>query len=176
MKFLESDLEKIIMETGIEKLYGRGLHIEGTRKLKRQVYIGNYGTADMVGYSTEPDTYWKEGEIRLNDWNKTITVYELKKDKISLSSIAQCLQYVRGVQDYFQHTGRDIDNYYWEAVLIGRRVDLNSVTSYFPDLFRASYKGSCSIRMFEYDFDINGLFFKEVEGYFLTKKGFSNGK
>ena len=170
MKFLECDLEEIIMKSRLNDLQDRGLEIEGHRK--NQLRIGNYGIADIVTYSKEPITDYVNGKNYLHDWIPKITVYELKKDKVSLSTFAQGIDYIRGIQDYFNSIGRDINEYRWELVLIGREVDKNSCIAYLTDLITSSDRGCLELKIFEYNYDIDGLYFKEAYGYYLIKKGF----
>jgi hypothetical protein len=51
MKFLEKDLEEIIFNSCKIKLCNRGLTLP--EKIKRQVRIGNYGVADLIGFEKE---------------------------------------------------------------------------------------------------------------------------
>lgn len=170
MKFLERDLEEIIINTDNLDLQNRGLDIQGLKV--NQLRIGNYGIADIVTYSKEAITDHVDGKIYLHDWIPKISVYELKKDKVSLSAFAQGIEHVRGVQDYFKSTGRDIDHYRWELVLIGREVDKNSCITYLADLITSEDRGSLDFKIFKYKYNIDGLFFNYISGYYLAKKGF----
>jgi hypothetical protein len=172
MKFLECDLEQIIMGTPNHALRERGLRINGRKK--NQVRIGNYGIADIVTYHHQNGDPVRVEDGWVEHWEKVITVYELKKDKISLSTFAQGIQYIRGIQDYFRYTGRPIDDYYFELVLVGRKADRNSCLMYLPDLFYKPTLGTLSLQMFEYQYTIDGLSFSEIQGYYLSKKGFGS--
>lgn len=169
MKFLESDLEEIIMKSENEDLYERGLFINGHKK--NQLRIGNYGIADIVTYHKEPIPGFKNGVSCLEGWRKVITVFELKKDKISLSTFAQGVEYVKGIRDYLETTGRDVYDYYFRLVLIGRNVDTNSCVVYLPSLLNETI-GGMSLELYEYKYNIDGLGFELKEGYSLTNKGF----
>ena len=171
MKFLESDLEKIIMETDNETLWEKGLEIEG--KKKSQVNIGNYGRADIITFSSSGDYKIVNGlSVRERHCHKKVSVYELKKDRISLSSFAQAVEYLTGVKDYFKKTGRNPLDYYWEINIVGKSIDLDSVMCFLPNLFFRPTKAGCVVRLYTYDIDINGLRFDEISGYYLSKKGF----
>ena len=177
MNFLESDLEEIIMNTPNHKLQNAGLDSIGVGFKKSQVRIGGYGISDIITYQTEPDVdVLKDGSYDVHDFSKTITIYELKKDKVSLSSFAQAANYMKGVQQYFKYTNRDIDDYYWRIVLIGKSVDKNSSMLYFPDFFNSDLKGSVSVRYYEYSFGIDGLRFEEISDFNLKYNGFKTKK
>jgi len=92
MKFLEKDLEQIIYEADNDSLNEKGLLVTG--KCYRQLRIGNYGVADLV-YVDMPK-YCKSARMHMNG---KITIVELKKDKVSVSSFFQALNYVKGIHE-----------------------------------------------------------------------------
>lgn len=158
MNFLENDLEQIIMQSENQKLNNRGLLIKGFKR--NQVRIGNYGIADIVTYE------------RQNFELPRITIYELKKDKVSLSTFAQGIHYVKGVQEYFKFIGKNICDYNWSLVLVGKKVEKNTCICYLPDLFKNEYDESVSINIYEYNYNIDGISFNAVNGYSLVDNGF----
>jgi hypothetical protein len=172
MKFLECDLEKIIMKADNMDLYDRGLPIQGIKK--NQVRIGNYGIADIITYSKEPiiDYNRETKKSTLTGYVKTITVYELKQDKVSLSTFAQALNYMRGVHTFLKKKGRDVEDYYFKIIMVGRNLDKTSSFCYIPDLFSNAMAGSVSVEIYLYDYDIDGIVFKDVCNYDLIEKGF----
>jgi hypothetical protein len=172
MKFLECDLEKIIMKASNEDLQERGLFIDGQKR--NQVRIGNYGIADIITYSVEPilDVNRIEGRSTLIGYDKLFTVYELKQDKISLSTFAQALNYMRGLHTFLINKGRDIEDYYFKIVMVGRTMDKSSSFCFIPDLFSKSILGAVSVEIYLYDYDIDGISFKGVCNYDLIEKGF----
>jgi hypothetical protein len=161
MKFLEKDLETIIYESGRGLLEQRGLFIEG--KFLRQVKIGNYGIADLIAY-TRP--YYKKDKIFFPG---QITIIELKKEKIGISSFLQSLQYVKGVIGYLQNKGVshlfDIN-----IVLIGKELDTQGSFCFIPDLLNV--QGCGKIEFYTYDFKIDGISFKIEDCYDLKNDGF----
>ena len=169
MKFLECDLEEIIMKSENHKLRDRGLEIIG--KKRNQVRIGNYGIADIIVFDKG---YFNRREDGIVETEKpTVTVYELKKDNVSLSSFAQVCNYVKGVKDYFEHTNRDVFDYKWKVVLIGKNVDKNSSLVYFPELFCSTEDSSIQVEIYEYNYGLDGIEFNQIYDYSLIKKGFN---
>lgn len=168
MKFLERDLEEIIMKSENHKLRDKGLEIIGEKR--NQVRIGNYGIADIVTF--DKGYFYKSKQGIIEEQKPTVTVYELKKDNVSLSSFAQVCNYMKGVRDYFNHTNRDLDEYKWKIVLIGKTVDKNSSLVYLPDLFTYTEEGCVQLDIYEYEYDIDGILFNQIYDYSLAKKGF----
>lgn len=151
MDFLEKDLEQIIMKTDVDKLAERGLSMSRCRK--NQVRIGNYGVADII-------------TVDRNPWDEILefTIYELKKDKIGVSTLAQICQYARGIQRYLEKHKPNIC-YTIKLVMIGREMDMNSSFAYLSRLFEDVYT-------YTYYYDIDGLRFKNEVDYSLIEEGF----
>lgn len=173
MKFLENDLEEIIYTSGREVLWKRGLFITG--KLKRQVKIGNYGIADLIEferpfYDGPNHEYFMPGRI---------TVYELKKDKVGISALLQAISYAKGILEYLRK--RKLNRHYIiDIKLIGRTIDdkgsfcyienLLSINNDFYDDYNRLEHGT--INFCTYDYDIEGIHFKDMSNYDLTTPGF----
>lgn len=160
MNFLEKDLEEIIFNTSREVLKEKGLPIFG--KMKRQLNLGRYGIADLVCV---------ENDYNSNPWEKTLkfTIYELKKDKIGISSFLQILGYAKAIKVYLEDY-RKIDDFKISLVLIGKEVDTTGSFCYIPELFHQdgsenSLGQIVDVTFFTYSFDINGFSFKEQSGY-----------
>lgn len=166
MKFLEKNLEDIICESDRELLYERGLIIKGI--LFRQLRIGNYGVADIVTISREPneDYYAKEMIIT----RPIITVYELKKDVIGIDAFIQAIGYINGIKSYLEKRGI-FSNAIYRMVLIGSDID-NSKACYLPDIIPSNVDDSDFISMMTYDYLLEGILFKDISGYKLTNEGF----
>jgi len=170
MKFLEKDLEQIIFESGRDSLDEKGLAING--KLFRQLKIGNYGIADLVEF-TRPSYDGPEREFFVPG---VITVYELKKENISISALLQSLYYVKGIQNYLISKGK-VKQYIINVVLIGRTIDTTGSFCFITDML--SIDSYCNepfthgtISFMTYDYTINGLSFESKSGYQLTNEGF----
>lgn len=170
MKFLEKDLEEIIYTGNRELLSEKGLNIDGT--LLRQFRIGNYGISDLISY--ERPSYTPALGRTLKG---CITVYELKQDKIGISTFLQALGYLKGIKRYLHKRGLE-NNYNYKIVLIGKTMDLNSTYAYLEDFFQIDFEGDVEdspqfeIHNYTYDYDINGISFKEMFGYKLNEEGF----
>jgi hypothetical protein len=178
MNFLEKDLEQIIYEADKELLAEKGLRVNG--KLLRQVRIGNYGIADLVSIERPYyHTYFK------NHCKGTITIYELKKENISVSAFLQAVGYVKGIMRWMEQHPKNIEiistsNYDINIVLIGKNIDKKSEFLYLADLLNTDNLGdnslldsfNLSLEMFTYDYDFNGINFTKIENYKLMNEGF----
>jgi hypothetical protein len=178
MNFLEKDLEQIIYEADKELLAEKGLRVNG--KLLRQVRIGNYGIADLV--SIERPYYHTHFEFHCKG---TITIYELKKENISVSAFLQAVGYVKGIMRWMEQHPKNIEiistsNYDINIVLIGKNIDKKGEFLYLADLLNTDNLGdnslldgfNLSLEMFTYDYDFNGINFTKIENYKLMNEGF----
>jgi len=151
MKFLERDLEDIIMNTPNEYLNERGLNISGHKR--RQERIGNYGIADILTL-----------ERPVNQFNgATIKVFELKKDIINADTLLQVGKYVSGI-NYYLHNIRGNYNYKVEMTLIGKRVDTTNDFVYLLDLIEG-------LELYTYEFKYDGIYFNHTGNYCLRNHG-----
>lgn len=178
MNFLEKDLEQIIYEADKELLAEKGLRVNG--KLLRQVRIGNYGIADLVSIQRPyQHTFFGYQEKGL------ITIYELKKENISVSAFLQAIGYAKGIMRWMeQHPKKikclNIENYDINIVLIGKNIDKSSEFIFLNDLLDVSHIGNSpiihkpflSVEMFTYEYDINGIYLKQHKGYKKINEGF----
>lgn len=169
MKFLEKDLEEIIYEADKDFLDKRGLYLDG--KLFRQFKIGNYGIADLVSISKDyRDPYFGQKTFPF----LTITVYELKKDKIGISALLQAIKYVNGIKSYLNK--RKIYNVNYRISLIGSDIDITGSFCFIPELIgHDELIGNdkiSSIDFYTYEYKIDGVYFKNHYGYVLTNEGF----
>jgi len=163
MKFLEKDLEEIIFNANPESLEGKGLEFN-YHKVFRQKRIGNYGRADLIGVAKPYLACWSNGKMFIDEGR--IDIYELKKDKISLSTFAQSLQYYRGIQRYLEERGKD-HLFKINIILIGREIDKNSCACYLSSIFD-------NVFIYTYNYDVDGIKFKHEYGYKLTDEGFKH--
>jgi hypothetical protein len=160
MRFLEKDLEQIISETGMDLLNERGLPIDG--KLFRQLKIGNYGIADLV--TLQRPFIEHLPKVGKYQHNGVITIYELKKDKISIGAFLQAIKYARGIQSYLIDRGK-LHLYDIKIVLIGHEIDKLGSFCFIPDIFE-------NVQFFTYDYTINGLNFTRHKWYTIIDEGF----
>lgn len=151
MDFLEKDLEQIIMKTDVEKLAERGLVMPFKRK--NQVRIGNYGVCDMIAVERD---FWDE--------SLSFTVFELKKEKIGISTFAQVCQYARGLKRYLDQKKPNL-RYRVHIVMIGRTLDKSSSFCYLPSLFE-------NIEIYTYNYEFDGIHFTKHQSYSLIDEGF----
>lgn len=178
MNFLEKDLEQIIYEADKELLAEKGLRVNG--KLLRQVRIGNYGIADLV--SIERPTL--KDKFCLHE-KGLITIYELKKENISVSAFLQAIGYAKGIIRWMQLHPKEYDilnpDYYDIAIiLIGKKIEVSSEFVFLNDVLNPNFKGDnfigikpyLSVEMLTYDYGLNGINFKYHEGYYKNNEGF----
>jgi hypothetical protein len=182
MKFLEKSLEDIIYETENSKLNHRGLSIEGRKY--RQVKLGNYGISDII-------TFEKPVFINRNEYLRStkedyynipvFTIYELKKDIVNYDTLIQSINYYKGLLSWFNKSnifnnvkfydsdkGDNIekDEITMNIVMIGRKIDCKGSFSFIPEVFN-------NIKIYTYDYNFDGIYFKEEYGYALIDEGFN---
>lgn len=152
MEFTEKDLEDLIYNN-YPFLEDVGIDVRHTR-LWRQVNLGVYGIADLIG-------------IHLNGNQITITIYELKKGLVDITTLFQAIRYVKGVNrilDIHYRHYRRIFNIKIQIILIGSSVDLDSEFVYLPDVFQ-------SLRVYTYEFGFRGLEFYLEDNYNHSNDG-----
>lgn len=169
MKFLERDLEDIIFEMGREKLQEKGIWSCG--KMYRQLRIGEYGISDLVLIERPRyDAFFG------NMLKGTITVMELKKDKLNVDSFMQAVRYVKGIKDYLYCRYGDQAEYdfNYRIVLIGRSICVNSAIMFLPDIFNFDVgeknslsESGVSVDIYTYNYTSEGIFFKEEGDVYL---------
>lgn len=154
MRFLEKDLEEIIFTSCKEELGNKGIQIP--KLLFRQLRIGKYGIADFVGFDRA---------------RKTITVYELKQDNVSVSAFIQGIRYVKGIKQFLSK--RKLWRLYHcniNLILVGRKIDLTSDIVYLPDII--SIYMNFELKLLTYSYDLDGITFTEHRDYSLMDEGF----
>jgi len=170
MKFLEKNLEQIIFESNKDKLYNKGLYVSG--KLLRQVRIGNYGIADLVEYSRP---YYND--VLKKCYKGKITVYELKQEKVGVSTFLQALGYLKGIRKFLEKRGSD-DYYDYQMVLIGSELEINNNFCYLPDFIELINSSDFydnpkfGLSVYTYDYKIDGIEFVTMSGYSLKNNTF----
>jgi hypothetical protein len=172
MTFLEKDLESIIYDATFEQLLDKGLWLAG--KKHRQLKIGNYGITDIV--SIQRPYYHPHFEKLLKG---TITILELKKDKIGMHTFDQLIRYAIGVKLYLEKR-KLLTNYNISLVAIGKEIDLTSSFCYLSDLFNQDISETfldysepiINFSALTYSYNFDGINFSEVNGYTLKNNGF----
>lgn len=162
MEFLEKDLEDVLFfalndkdnfrdlkDRGLETLTSNGMWI------KRQLRIGNYGIADIVTAS-----YFGND---IDDQSLHITIYELKKDIIDVSTLVQCSRYVKGVKRFLKKRGFK-HKASVSMVLIGRRIDTSDWVYLLDELPNVS--------AFTYQYNFDGISFEDHSSFYLMEDGF----
>lgn len=166
MTFLEKDLEEILFTSDRNFLKERGLHLPSI--LSRQVRIGNYGVADMVGYTRENGNF--NSEKHRICYRPMVSIFELKQNKISVSTFLQAIRYAKGVKRYLSQRNYKLHNdLIIQVVLIGRQIDNFSSFVYLPDIINSD---SFDLKFYTYDYHVDGIKFESHNYYSLTQEGF----
>jgi hypothetical protein len=171
MKFLEKDLEAIIFETDKEFLNGRGLKCAfGDSIYKRQVRVGNYGIIDILQIDRIQYGYYPGSYL-------IFTVYELKKNQISVNTFLQALRYCKGISRYLESRGFSKD-YVFRINLIGDSIDIGDFI-YLTDMILTT-EPPCSesidsVDYYTYEYLADGIYFKRHSEYSLKDEGFNTG-
>ncbi len=177
MTFLEKDLEIILYEAmqdnkKWDSLNNRGLERGKPYKSKRQFHIGNYGTCDLITLE-RPGFYKDNDQFFFPENYLSITVYELKQNRISLNSLIQLVRYMKGINQWMK-LYKKIE-YNIQGVLIGREIDINNDYIYlFEYLCHNEENTFGNISTFTYNYDIDGIKFNQeyLTSYTLINEGF----
>lgn len=162
MQFLEKDLEKVIFD-GCRKTLFDKYGFYKPRLLKRQLRIGNYGIADMVGFEFKWCNHHKK-------FKPQVTIYEFKQDKISLSTFMQGCRYAKGVEHFFlKNKSRLYPDLQIRLVLVGKQLDTNGDFVYLTDLISGPY---FELDIFTYDYCLDGLSLHGHAFYYSARPGF----
>jgi hypothetical protein len=169
MNILEHEIEDLICssinEFNHDELARRGLPIYDNYDYVRQLDLGSYGRADLVGIHTHPSFFDGSGKVR----RVSIQVFELKKDAIGPQTFWQAIRYVTGLK---HKIGNEKIPYLFSFSihLIGKSIDLSGEFIYLPDFIH-------SLSLYTYSLSLTeGLTFKTHNGYQLINPGFSNDK
>lgn len=150
---LERELEDVIFD-GLSSLEGRiellkrGLNFSDHRyKYYRQVNLGKYGIADIVGVSFDP-----VGRVL------DVLVIELKKDDVNIKTLTQAVRYSAGIKNYVDNISFTI-SVRPRIVLIGSNIDTSDEFCFYSVAFR-------DISLYEYSIDLfGGLRFTEKDAF-----------
>lgn len=160
MNILEHEIEDIIfnaLQNHPEELRKRGFYVSPNKIYLRQVEIGAYGRADIIGFVIMPKKYGTRDIY--------IHVVEIKKDAINHQTLFQALRYCRGVERYLGLFLNDI-NVHFSITLIGKTIDKNSDFVYAADVFDR-------VELLTYSVDFNlGVKFERQSGFYLTNESF----
>lgn len=170
MNFLEKDLENIIWESDNIKLQQKNLPIEG--KKFRQLRIGNYGVLDLL---TVEKKYYPDWGNCKNVPYLNLTVYELKKENVSVSTFLQALRYCKGIKSYIELKNIDVP-FKLNIVLCAKKIDTHSSFMYLVDLINKEIEVPDgllnSIEVYSFEYLLDGINFIKHEDYDLQHKGF----
>lgn len=158
MDFLEKDLEDIIYENQ-EVIKKYGLHCFNHSQVLRQVYLGAYGVADLIGIDVSMHRYPDDTKSY-----KTlhITIYELKSKKITPNTFSQVARYQRGVLSY-REKFVNINSVKCNTVIIGN--------SFSKDACYLLNTSKTDVYLYEYTID--GIHFRrQINPYVKIEENF----
>lgn len=147
MYITEKELEDLLTLENTEELRKRGLGVFRQEKLHRQLNLGVYGVADLIGCTFESDG---NGNGLL-----VIKIYELKRDEIGLEALCQAFRYKKAIENFFE----SIEFTYpldISLILIGASL---STKKDFIFLAQSIEYLTC----FTYNLSLSGLMFEEVD-------------
>jgi hypothetical protein len=153
MNVLEKDLEDMLFEhiDDFDVLISKGFE-ESCQRKYRQVNLGGYGIADIIGISEYPQPNNKLIEIN---------IYELKKEEISVGTFLQALRYAKALSLIFEKSNPN-DNIEFNIILVGKILKTNSDFIYLTDFYE-------NLHLYTYSFDFHkGIMFQKHSGYELT--------
>lgn len=104
MNILEKHLEDLIYDNikdgNVDLLSRRGLYfLKKYKAYKRQLELGDYGRADLVGFDYNPYSEYYRNCSKILD----VGVIEIKKDEININTFLQAIRYCKGIQKYLEH-------------------------------------------------------------------------
>lgn len=163
MNILENEIEDLVwhaLTTNPKLLQERGLYLYDQYTYVRQLHIGEYGRADIVGFNTYKNPY---GEGRVIH----VKVIELKKDVIDLNTFMQAARYAKGIKRKLELQGLD-HTINVEIVLVGKTICTNTDFVYLADIIDGT-------RFYTYSADLEkGIRFKGHSEYKLKNEGFKS--
>lgn len=159
MTISEKELEDMIFNADNEQLGHRGLWLP--KNLRRQVRIGNYGIADIVGMERP----YVENETKIP---AEICIVELKKDEINIDTFIQAVRYAKGILRYFEYKKYLKPNI--KIKLIGSSIQEGNGFIYLPDLINEE---SFSVQLYTYKLFFDGIYFRKYLNYCLNGEGFN---
>jgi len=150
----ERDLEDMIYNSDPDELESAGL--PRWDNLLRQVNLGSYGIADLIDFKVVSRDY---------SYDVYVTIIELKKEKLSMDTIDQCLRYFKGLETFFPFgLEKEVDKPIMlkkvDIVLIGNSVCLKSNFTYLLDFLYFNGVSAYTINL-----DFNGITFNRKFGY-----------
>lgn len=158
MNVLEKEIEDIIWQSKWSEVRKRGLPISGYGL--RQYDLGSYGIADIITVNIHKlrDKKHKHTKRALH-----ITVYEIKKDQINISTFLQAARYVRAAQ-IIANDLPYIREVTYEIVLIGKTIETSSDFCFLSDVFKrvSFYTYSISLE--------DGIKFNKENGFCHTNE------
>lgn len=145
----EKEIERIMYSQEFQDVFENGLDVYDHDIVIRQLSMGSYGKADLVGLKFYTND---SGVLEMID----VTIYELKKEFVSYKELCQVQKYLYALSKLLwedsRYKGIDIN---FSTVLIGHNFDVKSVE------FMAT-AAELRIRLFIYDSTHKGIIFKRI--------------
>lgn len=159
MDVLEKEIEDIIWDClevyNTKVLEDRGLFVNQFASFFRQIELGSYGRADIIGVEVRP----KNGGWRVIK----LDVYEFKKDLIDVNTLMQAARYVTAIRRMINGSLKQVQLIV-SIHLIGKNINTNGDFVYLLNSIDHCYAYTYSIDL------INGILFTRQYGYKLTEE------
>lgn len=171
MDFIEKDLEDVIFNAPVNELRKRGLDrwaYWNDAHTYRQMTIGNYGIADIIQYRRSSEPYY-EYDTLCYDSCLEFNIMELKKNLINIDTLLQAIGYCKGILKFIESRNTFDIKSKFTITLIGKKVDTSNFI-YLPDIINNE---DFSLQLYTYDYNYDGIKFKEHNGYALTNTKFN---
>jgi hypothetical protein len=127
MNILEKEIEQLLFENLDDKdlMLSKGF-IHLSDKYYRQLDLGDYGVADIIGLSYKKD--------KLDNLSLEINIYELKKELIDVNTLLQASRYYKGIESILNYYELEV-KLKFNIILIGKNVQTTTDFIYLTDLF-----------------------------------------
>jgi len=164
----EVQIEDVLFAYTKNGLEGFNLNINNNHfLLTRQLVIGSYGRADLVGFSRKPSNRKQE----IGKYDLFIDIFELKSGGISHETLAQALRYAKGISEYLKIRKSKI-NAIFTLYLIGHHVSREMA-------YLSGFLSNDKMNIILYEYTAHPdlyIKFTEIKDKALKGSGFSDGR
>lgn len=162
MNILEKEIEDLIWE-GIRRdpdlMNEKGLPVHKDFTYARQVSLGSYGIADIVGYLICPKSYGTR--------NVYVRVIEIKKDEVNQETLTQAARYATAIKRLLQESLNECVIHIGIS-LIGRWIEDKTEFCFYSNVF-----DNLSFYTYQLDFK-HGITFQRMRDYYQSDEKLPN--
>lgn len=162
MNVLEKEIEDMIWH-GLQEnrplLRKKGLWVWENTIYLRQVDLGSYGIADLIGFNVQPK---QDGFRYIN-----VHIIEIKKEEVNSTTFFQAIRYARGITRLIEKKLKNT-TCICGISLIGKTIDNKSDFVYLPDICN-------NVALYTYSLDFqHGITFTREFDYYARNESFAN--